>query len=188
MYAQKVEVIIPVMDKAIGFDLEQADWVAPYGEGRNADLLFTYTAQYEGKQKYAKRLSLSFHNGKDGLRTYPLDKSSELMSLYEAPTHGYESSLLLERARTRTEIILSEEFGADKYLVFRTRTVTDDDGDIIRANYGKIYGPIQYGLIDHEHRLRFDYYFNPTPNDRNIEFDRNHNLMTKTGRGTIYQP
>jgi hypothetical protein len=188
MFAQKVEVIIPVMDKAIGFDLEQADWVAPYGEGRNADLLFTYNAEYEGTQEYSKRLSLSFSNSKDGLRTYPLNKSSELMSLYEAPANGYESSLLLERARTRTEVALSEEFGADKYLIFRTRTVTDDEGNIISANYGKIYGPIQYGLIDHEYRLRFDYYFNPTPNDRNIEFDRKHNLIAKPGRGTIYLP
>jgi len=188
MYAQKVEVIIPVMDKTVGFDLEQGDWVAPYGEGMKGDLLFTYNAEYEGTQDYSKRLSLSFSDSKDGLRTYLLDKSSDLMSLYEAPVDGYVSSLLLERERTRTKVSLSEEFGDEKYLVFRTRTVTDDEGNIISANYGKIYGPIRYGLIGQEYRLRFDYYFNPTPNDRNIEFERSQNLMTKPGRGAIYMP
>lgn len=188
MYAQKVEVIIPVMDKAIGFDLEQGDWVVPHGEGRNADLLFTYSADYEGIKDYSKRLSLSFSNSDDGLRIYPLDKSSKLMSLYEAPADGYEDSLLLERERTRASASLSVEFGSDKYLIFRTRTVTDDEGNIISANYGKIYGPIRYGLINQEYRLRFDYYFNPTPNDQNIVFDRNQNLMTKPGRGAIYMP
>ncbi|MDR0993898.1 MAG: hypothetical protein LBN38_04950, partial [Verrucomicrobiota bacterium] len=67
--------------------------------------------------------------------------------------------------------------------------ILDQDGNISSARYAKIYGPIEYG--DDEKGggiVRFTYFFNPTPNDRNMEFDRNHNLMTKTGRGTIYQP
>ena len=31
--------------------------------------------------------------------------------------------------------------------------------------------------------IRFTYYLNPTPNDRNLEFDPTRNLMTNFGKG-----
>jgi hypothetical protein len=37
-----------------------------------------------------------------------------------------------------------------------------------RAHYGKIYGDF----------MNFTYYLNPTPNDRNVEFDPKRNLFT----------
>jgi hypothetical protein len=47
--------------------------------------------------------------------------------------------------------------------------VVDATGKIISANYGKIYGDF----------MNFSYYLNPTPNDRNVEFDPKRNLFTK---------
>lgn len=40
-------------------------------------------------------------------------------------------------------------------------------GNIISAQYGKIYGDF----------LAFTYYLNPSPNDRNVEFDPDQNLF-----------
>ena len=64
--------------------------------------------------------------------------------------------------------------------MFRIRTVLDDMGNIVSARYGKIYGPIEYGESDTNPggKVRFTYYLNPTPNDRNVEFDPERNLFT----------
>ena len=51
---------------------------------------------------------------------------------------------------------------------FRVRTKLDENGNVVSARYGKIYGDF----------MQFSYYFNPTPNDRNVEFDPKQNLMT----------
>jgi hypothetical protein len=56
----------------------------------------------------------------------------------------------------------------------RTRVILDDKGEIISANYAKITSPIYF---DPRGRIEFTYVFNPTPNDRNLEFDTNRNLF-----------
>lgn len=188
MSAKRVDTRIPVQGSPIGFDLEKGDWVAPHGQGLRADLVFEYAATYEGPQVYAKRLSIVFINDKDGLQAFPLDRTSEFMSMYTAPEGGYIPKLVLERKRTRTKIIKSQELGKDQYLVFRVRTVTDKDGKIVSANYGKIYAPIEYGRMGEDHRLMFTYYFNPTANDRNLEFDTSRNLIANPGRMRVYMP
>lgn len=177
MNAKNVDVVIPVQGTPIGFDLEQGDWVAPYGQGRRSDFVLLYAATYEGPQTFSKCLELTFSNAKDGLQVLPLDRSTEFMSVYDAPESGYDSTLTLERERTRTKIVKSHELGKDQYLVFRVRTVTDKEGKITSANYGKVYGPIEYGRIAEQHRLTFTYYLNPTDNDRNLEFDPKRNLF-----------
>ena len=52
----------------------------------------------------------------------------------------------------------------------------DDQGKIVKANYGKIYGPVQYGNLGGRLVLRMMYYFNPEVNSRNLEFDPKKNL------------
>ena len=54
---------------------------------------------------------------------------------------------------------------------FRVRTVLDGNGNVKSALYGKIYGDF----------MQFNYYLNPTPNDRNVEFDPKKNLMENLG-------
>ena len=53
----------------------------------------------------------------------------------------------------------------DEYLVFRTRIVRDEKGEIVSQNYGKIYGLVR-ALGEFSFKGLF---FNPTPNDTNIE-------------------
>jgi len=183
MCAKEVDIRIPVRDQAIGFDLEKGDWVAPHGQGTMADLLINFTATYEGPQAFSKRIELSVSNPRDGVQAFALDRTSELMSLYAAPEEGYAPKLVDEQVRTRTKILKSSEIGKGQYLVFRVRSVTNEEGGIVSANYGKIYGPnlldpiIEYGRMRDTDRLMFTYYLNPTPNDRNLEFDPSRNLF-----------
>jgi hypothetical protein len=58
----------------------------------------------------------------------------------------------------------------------RTRVQLDADGDIISANYAKIYDNIRF---DARGTVSFWYYYNPTPNDRNLEFDPKRNLFPR---------
>ena len=110
------------------------------------------------------------------------------MSVYSAPEEGYAPTFVEERARTRTKILKSQELGKDQYLIFRVRTVTDKEGKIVSANYGKIYGPIEYGRMGQADRLMFSYYLNPTANDRNLEFDPSRNPLGATDKRRVYQP
>jgi hypothetical protein len=57
------------------------------------------------------------------------------------------------------------------------RSKLDEDGNIISANYGNNYGDF----------MSFIYNFNPTPNDRNVEFDPSRNLLKIEGvyRGVL---
>ena len=188
MYAKKVDVSIPIRDVPIGFDLEEGDWVAPYGHGIRSDFIITYTATYEGPQVFSKRMVITFSNPQDGVQSSALDETSEFLSTYSAPEKGYLPTLEQERSRTRTEILKSQEIEKEKYLIFRVRTITDKEGNITSANYGKIYPPIDYGQMGEVPRLIFSYYLNPTVNDRNLEFDPSRNLLTNPGSMRVYMP
>ncbi len=188
MYAKQVYIAIPVQSTPIGFDLEKGDWVAPHGQGVTADLVIRYAATYDAPPVFSKRLEMAFSSAQDGVQALPLDRTSEFVSAYAAPENGYAPRLVLEHERTRAEIIRNQDIGDDRYLVFRVRTATDKDGTITGTCYGKIYGPINYGQMGETHRLMFSYYFNPTVNDPNLEFDPSRNLFGQTDRQRVYRP
>jgi hypothetical protein len=50
-------------------------------------------------------------------------------------------------------------------MIFRTRTRVDEDGNLISAHYGKIYGLWEFSTMI---RVK-DMFFNPNPNDTNLE-------------------
>ena len=73
-------------------------------------------------------------------------------------------------------------------MCFRIRTTRDENGNVTSSYYGKIYGDIilkqGYGYV--VGGTEFLYYLNPTPNDRNLEWDMKHNLCINPGN--IGQP
>ncbi len=62
----------------------------------------------------------------------------------------------------------------------RTRQKLDEGGELREALYGKFHGAITVRGIARPElpTLTFIYYLNPTPNDRNMEFDPKRNLFT----------
>ena len=65
----------------------------------------------------------------------------------------------------------------DLNYFFRVRTVKKDN-KIVSTNYGKIDRDIDFDIINSDTALLFfTYYLNPTPNDRNMEFDPKRNLL-----------
>ena len=68
--------------------------------------------------------------------------------------------------------------GEDDCMIFRTRTRVDENGKLVSAHYGKIYGPWEFSTVI---RIK-DIYFNPTPNDLNLEDVETINRLKLLGR------
>lgn len=101
---------------------------------------------------------------KDGFHSY-----SELTMPHEAPENGYQKDWSREEDNAGARLT-SSEIG----YFLRTRVKHDEKGKIVSANYSKIVTDFNF---DPRGRLEFSYLFNPTPNDRNLEFDPKKNLF-----------
>jgi len=177
MYANRVVAYIPEQNKPIGFDMEKGDWIIPYGKGRVSDFVVNYTTRQEAVHQYMKQMHFSVPTTRGGFFVKKLDLFSAFVSDYSAPADEYIPSYLFEQKRTPERIETSKDLQDDEYFIIRSRVVTNDAGEVVSANYSKIYGPIRYALWRNQKRIEFVYYFNPTPNDRNLEFDMSRNLL-----------
>jgi hypothetical protein len=158
----------------MGFDLKIGDWVAPYGMGSQTDIIFTLLhRQIISRNEFDCTLKVSFPNKGDGICVAPSEEfaGSGFRTSRTAAESGYESELTLRYQKT---ILATNVFG---YFV-RVETSLDENGNIKSALYGKIDGNIKLyaGTIKPHSGMGFDYYLNPTPNDRNLEFDPKRNL------------
>ena len=83
-----------------------------------------------------------------------------------------------------------DEYDKSRCYCFRVRSKFDDKGNLVDAYYGKVYGDFKI----HAHInigldiVKFLYYLNPTPNDRNLEWDMKNNLCPNPGRIGHLQP
>jgi hypothetical protein len=146
------------------------DFVAPFGRGVARDMIFHVEALTAVTQKEQRRLIVSFPKAEDGVLPFrPTEylNGSVLRSPYNAPETGYLANWTVTRHQPETSASGNYDPQEHGYF-FRVRTVVDSSGKLISANYGKIYGDF----------MNFTYYLNPTPNDRNIEFDPKRNLFT----------
>jgi hypothetical protein len=173
---------LPEVGKPIGFDLEKGDWVTPYGKGESSDFIFQLDRQLGGMTSDGFRLfdatfRLSFAAPDDGIQSVYAKpgRGSNLRLSRLAPEQGYETNLV-RRAYRHSDGSYVERREDQNYF-FRVRTKKDDNGNIISALYGKIYGEIDSDLSRTNNTVVFTYYLNPTPNDRNVEFDPTKNLF-----------
>ena len=170
MYAKAVaNLSLPELGKSIGYDLMIGDWVAPYGKGVSTDILFEKEYHEKASNDYYSKVTVSFPKAGDGIQLFvPSDaeKDSGLRSPHGAPVNGYQSKLTRETSASPGQPI-KFEYDASRIYFFRIRTALDHDGNVVSAHYGKIYGDF----------MTITYYLNPTPNDRNIEFDSKQNLL-----------
>ena len=173
MFAKRLRDGPPVADKAAGYDLEAGDWVAPYGKGIKSDFVFSAHHEKYSADDWDYNLVVSFSNPGDGIQAFKVSEAempSALRSPHEAPEQGYEPKWVKTRRQTPGQA-LDPILDSRMNFFFRVRTVLDDNGNIVSANYGKIYGDF----------MEFRYYYNPQANSRNIEFDPGKNLMKKLG-------
>ena len=183
---------IPASGSPVGFDLQAGDWVAPYGNGKVADMVVQMDRKPErtvpikkvglhGSDKltlYDLTLTVCGSKDGDGFILVPLTPvghgpSSALRMPHEALANGYVPSVV-KRVYNSVDAPPHTDVRDDANYFFRIRTEKDENENITDALYGKIYGDF---FFDHNGYLTFTYYLNPTSNDRNIEFDPTQNLF-----------
>lgn len=178
MYAHHGEYEIPAKKVSLAFDLEKRDWVVPYGKGVQQDMLVYLEENIPDPNTWSKKLLLSFGtNFADGVKLVSKEVFSTFVSPYAAPDVGYGRSVSWEFDRTANKILTDKRSSASDCLIYRVRTELDDKGNIVKANYGKVYGPVEFGLIGPKSVLKMTYYFNPEVNSKNLEFDPKKNLF-----------
>lgn len=185
MYARWVrDATIPKEGASVGFDLQNGDWVAPYGKGEVVDIVFrldrapsrVVPGRYGDTRLFDDRLTISFPNEDDGIQSVLLPHRggrSNLRLPATAPENGYASNLV-KRVAQEHDKPTSPNIEEDANYFFRVRTKKDDKGNLVSALYGKIHG--DFSGFDYG-KLTFTYYLNPESNDRNVEFDPTKNLF-----------
>lgn len=182
-----------------GFDFAVGEMTAPHGNGKVADILFKIRSEFKGwlhddaqmqelrrhpynknkselelrrqMGKWSGELEVSFPGDKEGLieEQARFLRYSRLKLPHLAPAEGYVP-LLRYTGNNYAPSTTRAEVG----FFLRTRVMLDRDGKIISANYTKVVGDFAFrGGVG----VSFTYYFNPTANDRNLEFDPQKNLF-----------
>ncbi len=186
MYAKYFKGYIPKNKTKIAFDFVKGDWVRPYGKGSMEDIYFFYEGYSYSFFDYGGELKISFPNESDGLidMEYKNGYYSELKLPYLAPENGYQMEKILVHKRKGKGASTIKENNLNKKVnygyFFRVRSELDSDGNVIQANYVKIGGEIVFDPRSEGKGaayLEMTYYFNPSVNDRNMEFDKKRNLF-----------
>ena len=192
-----------VFDKGNGvleFDFLVGDWLPPVGKGKIADVRFERMPQEdlgEGMngagvrgRVYRDAMNVSFLGEENGL-VKVAESFSAALRIRTAPEGGYcDSYNCWEGVGRDLQPISSYDKLRD--FCFRIRTRKNDNGEIVEAFYGKIYGDISFAPafdpLENIASVCMLYYLNPTPLDRNLEWDMKTNLCPNPGSLGQLQP
>ena len=188
MYAKPVETMIPTTNTTFGYDLMAGDWVQPTGKGIVSDFIFRVEGYWKDYRDNDAVLTLNFSQPKDGLipvdyeMLYGNPAGSDLFMPRHAPDRGYAFANKWHKARKQAQgdgqDEATNELKEGRGYLFRVRSTTNEAGVVTNAYYGKIHGDFDFGGAGtNGSSLVFTYYLNPTPNDRNLEFDPKKNLF-----------
>lgn len=175
------------------YDFMVGDWLPPVGTGLVADVECVL---------HAEEVPIP----KEELRYYlvsPTSKTTRLEQWVEVTFPGPDNGVQLVVAPQSVVLPVRQapedgyrqymgRFGRDERQLwrpdcyaFRIRTRRDATGKIVSCHYGKLLGGFEAKRIQRTARwglVKTFYYLNPTPLDRNLEWDRKHSLLP-TGDG-----
>ncbi|WFB36364.1 carboxypeptidase-like regulatory domain-containing protein [Kiritimatiellota bacterium B12222] len=188
LYAKRYFGTLPSIGPAYGFDFQVGDWVHPDGKGKNPDIFFRAIELQNENGEWGGRLEVSFNQEEEGVLFieegfYPLSK---MVMPHFAPKKGYKYEYVREEFGYQNE---NKE--KDGSFFFRTRKKTLPDGKVIFC-HTKFYNGLSFLMgggkfVEEKNReispvemarIEFTYAFNPTPGDRNLEFNTSQNLMS----------
>ena len=183
------------------FDMIKGSFLPPIGKGEHADICFTRLERedlgigttFRGSitaPAYKDSMSIRFTGEDNGLVEVPSEKTAGI-KIRTAPEDGYTPDYLVTKGRDKNVKYFSSS-NPDRNFAFRIRTKKDKNGKIVSAYYGKIYGDIEikkpYTVEISVAAPSFMYYLNPTPLDRNLEWDVKTNLCPNPGSLVQKQP
>ncbi|MDD2598570.1 MAG: hypothetical protein PHO37_05025 [Kiritimatiellae bacterium] len=166
--------LLPIVGEPLGFDLTVGDLIVPYGSGKTRDFDVTYIRDGEGSTFTNQELIFSTHDPFAGFLKVSSDTYSMFKSAYYADTNAvYQKEIRFSFKRLGgTGSYIDGQMKDDECIVLRTRTRIDENGRLIGAHYGKIYGPLFFGFsLKAPGEMKILHYFNPNENDPNLEAD-----------------
>lgn len=178
----------PTVNGSCSLDVESLEWCPPYGKGKHADITFICSGIYKelSKNTVPTKVIMKCERPGDGLALCQSDEWSQFQSVYQvSPGMDFKQQHVFEFEPGENVL------PSNTYLVFRVRTELNAEGETISAHYGKCRGlPLLYPDGD---ILFLTVYFNPTPNDTNLEFDPERNLAPdetweQRRRRRVYRP
>ena len=181
------------------FDLLKGSFLPPIGRGEYADICFTRLARedlgigtnFNGRTSLAYRdgMMVEFLGDGNGLIEIP-SKKTDGIKIRTAPLEGYKADYLVTKGKDKSVKYFTSS-NPDRNFAFRIRTKKDADGRIVSTYYGKIYGDIDFKKFTSKVPVAapsFMYYLNPTPLDRNLEWDMKNNLCPNPNLQSQKQP
>ena len=182
------------------FDMLKGSFLPPIGKGKYADICFTRLERedlgigtnFNGRTSLAYRdgMMVEFLGEWNGMVEMP-SKKTDGIKIRTAPLDGYEADYLVTKGKDKSVTYFTSS-NPDRNFAFRIRTKKDKNGKIVSAYYGKIYGDIEikkpYTVEVSVAAPSFMYYLNPTPLDRNLEWDVKTNLCPNPGSLVQKQP
>lgn len=196
-------------NSVLRFDLMKGDWLPPYGNGTVADMsISSMVGLTESERRFLPQEGtwgkLQFFNL---IVNVDLNECDFLKSATVNPQGGIKIRMAERdggdkrcvRVMGKKKVVdrhgdwRCERFNdhmPDRCYTFRIRTRRNDKGELVEAYYGKIYGDFEFegddkkGLIG----VKFLYYLNPKPLDRNLEWDMKNNLCPNPGELGMRQP
>jgi len=179
------------------YDFVKGDWLPPDGKGEVADMEVSTTYRLVNVRKVTNLLDLrlyEFENriaflGEGNGVIEKMSRRTDGLRLRTAPLDGYARETVRRFGVKGNPIgtnVYGEEFSDSddsRVCVFRVRSRFDEHGNLVGGHYGKIYGDFQFHG-DWKIGFRgvdFLCYLNPTPLDRNLEWDMKNNLCPNPG-------
>ncbi|MBQ6007346.1 MAG: hypothetical protein IJL17_02325 [Kiritimatiellae bacterium] len=181
------------------YDFIDDDWLPPHGNGKHVDMTIT-TRLEMGKSLniwkshkttlYDFISTIKFHGKGNGLIEQSISGHNCGIRIRTAPESDYMPSKTMRFGRrkknTSGPVIYPEyytESDDDHCYCFRIRSRYNDEGKLVEAYYGKIYGDFKLGGY-YDVGLRevdFKFYLNLRSLDRNLEWDTNNNFCPHPG-------
>ncbi|MBQ8112747.1 MAG: hypothetical protein IJ146_06020 [Kiritimatiellae bacterium] len=175
------------------YDLVIGDWLPPEGRGIMADIVIRTHLECGGELKitehqraqlYDYTSTIEFPGEGNGLVEKECSRGIYGLRIRMAPEEGYLKKKEIRYGMKRVV------FGSNEYpkeysecndamcYCFRVRSRFNEKGELVGAYYGKIYGDFSFFAGPTQFvGANFLYYLNPTPLDRNLEWDRKTNLF-----------
>ena len=158
---------IPATNDVVCLDLETFKWCPPYGDGKHDDLHMFYEVWQDKDNwlSFRKKLTITAPNCVDGFYRRKVDATSGFRYEYTAVTNEvYNKTIVYNVDRRGGKPDVVELPPDDEFITFRMRTVTNEVGEVVQAHYGRIGE-----RSGHMFGLRMKTWFNPKPNDTNLE-------------------
>ena len=182
-YEESTEDLFSKGNGVLQFDFLKGEWLPPVGNGEIADVEFRRLPHEDfGEaahdvikgQSYRDSMSVKFLGEDNGLVEMRIRPDDEL-KIRTSPEEGFTKDLVCYRGVAK-DLQRYDSYDKNRCFCFRIRTRKNDNGEIVEAYYGKIYGDIRLLAMVSPYvpvaSVRFTYYLNLRNLDRNLEWNR----------------